>query len=183
VRIVYQGELTAAQFLRAPIPMPLEELAGKVSIKATLCCATQVDAAHPGNYTRAGMNVVFFPHDKKFDKKSKTPSKIKSDSFFQLKDFATEQELRHEAHKWETTLHQESKSKLGSSLSNPFFTIHYNAREGGAPTRSGEKVRYALVVSVSSPRTKDLYNRVVRRYATQIQPLIPLVQIPIRTQM
>lgn len=181
-RIVYQGELNPAQYLRAPIPLPGERLEGRVTIRATLCYATPVDAAHPGNYTRAGMDVVFFPHDQDFDENSPSPDKLRTDSFFQLKDFSTEQELRHQAHKWETTLHRSRKTKLGSSLSNPFFTIHYNARESGGPTRAADKVRYALVVSVTSPRTGDLYDRIVRRYATQIQPLAPIVQIPVRTR-
>lgn len=180
-RIVYQGELTPKQYLKALIPMPLEELEGNVEIKATLCYATPIDAAHPGNYTRAGMDVVFFPHDQRYDPDSKTPGKIKSDPYFQLKEFSNEQELRHDAHKWETTLHR-AKTKRASSLSNPAFTIHYNPREGGGPTGAAEKVRYALVVSVTSKNTKDIYDKIVRRYATQIQPLAPLIQIPVRTR-
>lgn len=181
-RIVFQGELNPAQYLRAPIPMPSEQMAGNVTIKATLCYATPVDPAHPGNYTRAGMDVVFFPHDQQYAEDSPSPDKLKSDPFFQLKEFSNEQELRHQAHKWETTLHREKKTKRASSLSNPFFTIHYNAREGSGPTRAAERIRYALVVSVSSPRTPDLYDRIVRRYATVIQPLTPLVQIPVRAR-
>ncbi len=180
-RIVYQGELTPKQYLKALIPMPTEALSGNVEIKTTLCYATPIDAAHPGNYTRAGMDVVFFPHDKRYDPESKTPGKIKSDPYFQLKEFSNEQELRHDAHKWETTLHR-VRTKRAASLSNPAFTIHYNPREGGAPTGAAEKVRYALVVSVTCKNAKDLYDKISRRYATQIQPLTPLVQIPIRAQ-
>jgi hypothetical protein len=180
-RIVYQGELTPKQYLKALIPLPVEDLEGYVEIKTTLCYATPIDAAHPGNYTRAGMDVVFFPHDERVDPESKTPGKIKSDPYFQLKEFSTEQELRHDAHKWETTLHR-AKRKLASSLSNPFFTIHYNPRQNSGPTSAAEKVRYALVVSVTCKNVKDLYDKIARRYQTQIQPLTPLVRIPIRTQ-
>lgn len=182
-RIVYQGELSPGRYLRAPIPMPAEQLEGDVSMKATLCYATPIDAAHPGSYTRAGIDIVFFPHDERFDEKSDNLTKVKSAAFFQLKEFSSEQELRSQAHKWETTLHRERMTKRGSSLSNPVFTIHYNAREGGASTRAADKVRYALVVSVNSKRTTDLYDRIVRRYATQIEPLAPVVQIPVRAQV
>jgi len=180
-RIVYQGELTPKQYLKALIPLPVDTLEGYVEIKTTLCYATPIDAAHPGNYTRAGMDVVFFPHDERVDPESKTPGKIRSDPYFQLKEFSAEQELRHDAHKWETTLHR-AKRKRATSLSNPYFTIHYNPRENGGPTSAAEKVRYALVVSVTCKNVTDLYDKIARRYQTQIKPLTPLVQIPIRTR-
>jgi hypothetical protein len=69
----------------------------------------------------------------------------------------------------------------GTSLRNPVFDIHYNARQGGAPTASAAKIRYALVVSVTAPRTADLYNKIVRRYATQLRPLQPVITVPIQT--
>ncbi len=178
-RVVYQGQLEPGQYMRARIPIPEEELAGKVAIRATFCYATGVDPDHPGNYTRSGLDVVFRPHDKKFDPNSDNPEHPVSDPFFQLKEFSTEHELRRDAHKWETTLHRE-KNKYGSSLRNPVFDIHYNAREASAPTRRRGRIRYALVITVISPRTGDLYNRIVQRYPTQLRPLVPVVQIPIR---
>ena len=51
-RIVYQGELAAAQFIRARIPLPSQQLSGMVTIRATLCYATVTDPQDPGNYTR-----------------------------------------------------------------------------------------------------------------------------------
>lgn len=179
-RIVYQGELTAGQYLRAKIPVPVEPLQGNVTIRATLCYTTKTDAHHPGNYTRAGIDVVFRPHDGIFDPKSEDPSNPKSDPFFRLKEFSSEKELRRDAHKWETTLHREKK-KRGSSLSNPVLDIHYNARQESGPTQAGERIRYALIITVVSRRTKDLYDRIVRRYPTQLRPLLPVVQIPVRT--
>lgn len=179
-RIVYQGELTPGQYLRARIPLPSKPLPGNVTLRATLCYATEVDSNHPGNYTRAGVDIVFRPHSKKFDPKAKDPTNAATDTFFQLKEFSTEKELRRDAHKWETTLHRE-KNKRGTSLHEPTFDIHYNAREGGAATSRAEKVRYALVISVTSKNVPDLYDQVVRAFPTQIQPLRPVVQIPIRT--
>ena len=180
-RIVYQGELTPGQYLRARVPLPAKELPGMITIRATLCYATKVDSNHPGNYTRAGVDVVFRPHSKKFDKNSKDPTNPSTDTFFQLKEFSTEKELRRDAHKWETTLHRE-KRKRGSSLHEPTFDIHYNAREQSAATSRADKVRYALVMSVICKKVPDIYDQVVRAFPTQIRPLQPLVKIPVRAR-
>jgi len=177
-RVVYQGEMTPGQYLRARIPVPEEPIKGNVIIRATFCYATHIDPDHPGNYTRSGLDVVFRPHDEKFDESSENSMNAVSDSFFQLKDFSNERELRRDAHKWETTLHRE-KTKRGTSLSNPVFDIHYNAREGGGPTRSRDRIRYALVITLTAKHMKDLYNRLMQRYPTQLRPLLPVVQIPV----
>lgn len=176
-RILYQGELSPAQYLRAQIPVPKEAMTGLVAIRATFCYATRTDPEDPGNYTRSGLDVVFRPHDGKPTDGLKHP---KPSPFFQLKEFALEQELRHDAHKWETALHRERRMQ-SAGLRNPVFDIHYNAREGGARATTPRKIRYALVVSVTAPKTPDLYNKIVRRYATQLRPLQPVIAIPIRT--
>lgn len=180
-RIVYQGELVPAQYLRAQIPLPQQELPGKVTIRATLCYATATDPDHPGNYTRSGLDIVFRPHDQKFDPKAEDPTHPKSDTFFQLKEFSTELELRRDAHKWETTLHRE-RTKYGSSLRNPVFDIHYNARRFSAPVSTSDKLRYALIITVRASKVSDLYDQIVRAYPTQLRPLVPQIQIPVRTQ-
>jgi hypothetical protein len=176
-RVLYQGELSPAQYLRAQIPVPKEAMTGLVAIRATFCYATRTDPQDPGNYTRSGLDVVFRPHDGKPTDGLEHP---KSSPFFQLKEFSVEQELRHDAHKWETTLHRERRLQ-SAGLRNPVFDIHYNAREGGARASTPPKIRYALVVSVTAPKTPDLYNMIVRRYATQLRPLQPILTIPIRT--
>lgn len=177
VRVLYQGELSAAQWIRAPIPLPTAALDGKVSIRATFTFATATDPQDPSNYTRSGLDIVFRPHDGKLDKKS---GQVKTRPFFQLKDYSTEEELRHQAHKWETLLHKEDRL-LGSSLSNPVFDIHYNARESGGPSKTAAKMRYALVVTIVAKKVPDLYDQIVQRYPTQLRPLTPVIQIPVRT--
>jgi len=175
-RIVYQGELTAGQYLRARIPLPAKTLPGRVTIRATLCYATKTDAHHPSNYTRAGVDVVFRPHDEKFKKSDQVHPD--TNPFFQLKEFSTEAELRSDAHKWEPTLHRE-RTKNGTSLKSPVFDIHYNAREGSAPS-GGDKIRYALVITVSCKNAPELYDQIVRAYRAEIEPLQPVVEIPVR---
>jgi hypothetical protein len=39
---------------------------GMVTVKAMLCYATKVDPHHPGNYTRAGLEVYFRPNEEAF---------------------------------------------------------------------------------------------------------------------
>jgi hypothetical protein len=180
-RVVYQGELVPGQYLRARIPMPPDRLAGLVTLRATFCYATATDPDHPGNYTRAGLEVIFRPDEKKFDKKAPDAHHPKSAPFFQLRDYSTEQELRRDAHKWETVLHREKRVR-GSGLLNPMFDVHYNAREGGAASTTSERIPYALVVTVTSSGTSDLYDKVVRRYRSQIQPLTPVLEVPVRVR-
>lgn len=178
VRVVYQGVLAPAQYLRAPIPLPAQSIQGMVTMRATFCYGTQTDPDHPGAYTRSGLEIVFRPHDQKFAKDATHP---KSAAFFQLKDFSTEDELRRDAHKWETVLHREKRMR-GSSLRNPVFDVHYNARDAGGPSATTDQIPYALVITVRAPCVRDLYDRVVRRYQTQLQPLLPVIEIPVRVR-
>ncbi len=179
VRVVYQGEISPAKYIRAPIPIPSEPINGMVNITATICYKSQTDPHHPGNYTRAGLEVTFRPNDEKFSRDSQVHPD--SSGFFGSSlPGATEDELRRDAWKWENCLHA-SKRKRGSSLHNPCFDIHYNARLEGKNFAPQENLNYAMVVTVHAKGVADLYNQVVRDYATQIEPLRPIMEIPVRT--
>jgi len=175
-RVVYQGELTASEPIRALIPVPVEPLEGMVSVHATMCFATAIDPAHPSNYTRSGVEIFFRPHS---TKRKGATLHAKTTAFFQVRNYSTELDLRRDAHKWETVLNR-TKSFQGASLKDPAFDIYYHAREGSQATKVAEKIRYALIVTVRSPRTADYYDRVLRRYRTQLTPLTPVIEIPIR---
>ena len=178
-RVVYQGEISPAKYIRAAIPVPSGPLQGFVSIKATICYKSQTDPHHPGNYTRAGLEVTFRPHDQKFSRDQQPHAD--SARFFGFHQLgATEEELRRDAWKWENCLHA-SIRKRGSSLRNPCFDIHYNARLEGRNFSPAENLKYAMVVTVQAKNIGDLYNQVVRQYATQIEPLRPILEIPITT--
>ncbi len=177
--IVYQGELRPASWVRMQVPIPAATMTGMVDLVATFCFASATDPQDPLNYTRSGLEVRFRPHDGK----RKDPNQLHADSshFFQAKDvFVDETDLRADAHKWETTLHKRRRMR-GVGLRNPVFDVHYNARAGGRNAKSAEKIPYALVLTVHSPKTKELYNKIVQRYQTIIEPLKPVVEIPIRT--
>ena len=177
-RVVYQGELTPAGYLRAQLPLPVEDLPGRVDIAATFCFATMTDPQDPGNYTRSGLEIVFRPNADRFAHDDAVVAK--SASFFGSTRGIPEVELRRDAHKWETTLHRRV-TKLGSTLKAPVFDIHYNARATGHATSSAPRIRYALVVTVRCPRVPDFYDRVLRAYATRLEALEPLIEIPITT--
>ncbi|MBI3441923.1 MAG: peptidase S8 and S53, subtilisin, kexin, sedolisin, partial [Proteobacteria bacterium] len=140
-------------------------LMGSVKISATCCFATEIDAAHPSNYTRSGIEITFRPNEDTRDANALHP---KTDTFFsQSKIYQTEDELRADAHKWETCLHA-TKTKRASSLKGPVFDIHYLARDEGRTDTQARKLYYALVVTVEAPKHKDLYDQVVRKYRARL---------------
>jgi hypothetical protein len=184
VRVVFQGRISASKYIRTPIPIPSAPLKGRVKIKATLCYATAVDPHHPENYTRSGLEVLFRPNKDKRTKDKVTGREsvnAATKTFFGSlnNEFQTEGELRRDALKWENCMHAE-KNFLATSLKDPVFDIHYNARmEGRNDTRSQE-IEYALVITVEAHKVLDLYDQVVRRYATTLEQLTPIIDIPVR---
>ncbi|MFN8579434.1 MAG: hypothetical protein U0163_00445 [Gemmatimonadaceae bacterium] len=178
--MLYQGELEAGRYLRAKIPVPSSALSGLVTISATFCYATQTDPQDPLNYTRAGLEVAFRPHQGKFTTSehgmSKNPS---TKSFFKSGAYQTEEALRRDAHKWEPCM-KSSVRVRAASLNDPVFDVHYNARRAGMTDGSAQPIPYALVVTVAND-SPDLYNKIAQRYRTMLEPLRPVIQIPIRS--
>ncbi|WP_439901431.1 S8 family peptidase [Microbacterium azadirachtae] len=177
VRVIYQGVLNPSKYLRARIPLPPAQLQGNVTIHATFTYATETDPEDPGNYSRAGLGVTFRPHDQIFaDPGAVDP---KSRSFFKRSAFDNEGSLRRDAQMWETTLNH-SETLRGSSLRNPVFDVHYNARSNGGTAQSARAIPYALVVTVQAKRERDLYDQVVRAFAGQLEALQPIIELPVR---
>lgn len=175
-RVVYQGELKPGKYLRVALPLPADSLNGNILLTATFCYASPTDPQDAAAYTRAGLDVVFRPHDGKVkDGKANADTK----GFFELKKYATEEERRSDMGKWETVLHG-AKRMRGSTLKNPVFDIHYNAREAGGKASGAEKIRYALIITVEAPKHADLYNDILRAYAKTLVPIQPKVSLPIR---
>lgn len=175
IRVVYQGELTASKYLRAEIPLPDGALLGMVNITATFCFATEIDSAHPGSYTRSGLEIFFRPNDEHSEEGA---LHARTNSFFsRSRLYQTEEKLRTDAHKWETCLHGSVRKRAGS-LKRPVFDIHYLSRDEGHADRHTAKIKYALVITVEAPRHPDLYDRIVRKYRNVLEPMVPL-QVPI----
>ena len=176
-RIVYQGHLTAGRYLRARVPLPAKPLDGKVTITATLCYATPIDPEFPAHYTQSGLEVVFRPHSGKYAKGSSVP---KTRSFFSPAAYAGEAERRTDGFKWENVLHA-SERMFARSLQEPVFDIHFIARErGGKASRPG-RIPYALLLTIES-NDPSLYDGIVTRYTTLLEPLKPVIELPIRVQ-
>jgi len=175
-RVVYQGELKPGKYLRASLPLPIGGLKGSICLKATFCYASPTDPQDAAAYTRAGLEVVFRPSDEKIkDGKANADTK----SFFDMKKYANKEERRSDMGKWETILHS-AKNMRGSTLKNPVFDIHYNAREAGHKASGAEKIRYALIITVEAPKHADLYSEILRAYAKTLVPIQPQVSLPIR---
>lgn len=180
VRVLYQGRLDAASFLRTPIPLPPRPLNGLVSITATFAIAVPVDSAFSENYTQAGLEVVFRPHSGRFGA-SDTQTIPASGSFFRLSDFSSESSLRRDAHKWETVLHR-SRRMQGRSLQAPVFDVHCLTRLGGSSSKTAAQIPYAAVITISAPQEPTLYNEVLQAYPGQLQAMLPVVDIPVLIQ-
>ncbi|MRT29971.1 S8 family peptidase [Herbaspirillum sp. CAH-3] len=172
VRVIYQGTLSAGQNLRAFIPFPSLPLNGRVTLRATLCFASQTDPEHAVNYTRAGLTVYFRP--KRASKKTMT-------FFSASKMYTSELQARTDEQKWETTLKQEHRFNA-ETLDDPLFDITYGARESGQSTDNSSlpPLPYAMVVTLIAEDTPGVYNNIRQRYQT-LQPVDIRQEVQIRT--
>lgn len=174
-RIVYQGELRPGKYLRAQLPVPGNGFRGKVAVRATFCFASPVDTESPDVYTRAGLEVVFRPDLKKFAKEAKTP---KSRSFFSPTAYADEAALRNDEGKWETVLSGQDRMN-GSTLGDPVFDIHYNARDQGDQSRETDPLKYALVITMEAPKMVNLHQEILAAYPGLLVPIQPDIELDI----
>ena len=174
-RVIYQGTIIPASYLRAQIPLPHGVLTGLITVTATLTFACEVDPQDPATYTRSGIEVVFRPHSERYANDAATNPTTRS--FFGAPSTSSELDLRTSGHKWETVLHDSHRFQP-RTLHNPTFDIHYLARQGGTSYPGAPEMRYSLVITLRAPRVPDLYNKVLQTYPTQLQALNP-VRIPI----
>lgn len=178
VRVIYQDEISPSQYRRIRLPLPQTGLKGKLTLTATFCFATEIDAGHPGNYTKSGLSIVFRPNKARFENVDSIHPK--SESFFKLKEmYSTSQILRSDANKWETCLHSRI-NKMGRSLNEPVFDIHYHTRTESRVAVNANKIRYALVVTIHVPKVEDFYDQVTQTYRNLLQPLTPVIALPVQ---
>ena len=178
ISVIYQGHLEPKKYVKAPIPIPIDGLSGKVKIKATLCYATNVDPNAPGSYTRSAIEVTLRPNMEKFrDKKSTRPTAI---PFFDHGRYESEMTLRDFGLKWDTVMSGEKSLLADKSIREPFFELHYIPREGMSPYYVVDRMPYALVVTVKAPKSTDIYAKVCARYRGKIRPISEVgVPIPV----
>lgn len=181
VRVMFQGVLSPAETIKAPIPLPHNQLKGNVDISATVVYLAPTNPQDTANYTSAGLDIVFRPHA---DKKTKDPGRqVHPDtkSFFSKNDYELfDDPLSYKAHIWETARTNKITMR-GTSLKDPAFNLHYNARDGvGNAGKNAQQIRYAMVITISAKNHPDLYNQVVNRYRALLEPLRPVIQVPVR---
>ena len=169
--VIYQGSINPGQPIRARIPFPTIALKGTVTIRATIGFVAKTDPAHPINYTKSGLNVIFRPKG----------AEKKTISFFNQDHYDTEQELRRDAQKWETCMSR-TRNFQKDTLDDPVFDIEYLTRDEGRPISADEvgALPYVLIVTVSVKNTTGIYNNILQRYKT-LQPIKLRSEIQIRS--
>lgn len=162
--VVYQGELKKSQHLRIPIPLPKGLDCTWVHLKATFCFNAITDPEHPLHYTRSGLDIVFRANEENI-KEGATHADTKT--FFSVSNlYETEEELREDAHKWETCISRKQKFKR-TTLSMPVFDVKYHAREkGGDSLEDLPPLNYSLVVSIRAEGDLNTYNLVLQQNQT-----------------
>lgn len=174
--IVYQGNLDPQKYIKVPIPVS-ENLTGRIRLKVTLCYATGVNAESPGNYTKSAIEVLLRPD---VDNMTKDPMRPKAKPFFDAKKYATEDELRREGLKWSTVMTGEKVFDAERTIEEPFLELHYVARDGVERDDDAQTIPYAMVITIIAPKTPDIYERVLQRYATKIRPIMEQeIQVPV----
>lgn len=174
VTIIYQGELKKSSGVRAAIPCPtaLLNTKTKVELNATLCFFTDIDHKHPVSYSKAGIEIVFRPHNDKFSINKETGEQsleAKSRTLFNKANIlGNEQTLRKDLFKWETC-YKVNDSFLTSSIKYPTLDIKYLTRNEGRPLSQKEMkelkpLSYSLVITLSSNKKCNLYEEVVNEY-------------------
>lgn len=154
VSVLYQGRIEAGSRLRIGVPVPPVAMGVGLTVTATFCFTSPVDAADPVNYTRHGLTVYFRPR-----------GSGSSAPFFSRGEYETESELRHDAHKWETVLHQ-TEHFQAHELLDACFDVDHGARDHGlaVSNEAAAALPYVLVVTVSTQKGEPIYNAVMQKY-------------------
>lgn len=95
--------------------------------------------------------------------------------------YATEEELREDSHRWETTLRSEHTFNK-DTLKDPCFDVIYYGRDCGMPVEVEDlpELAYVLIISLKAKDTPELYNNIRQRYQT-LQPIQIKQQIRLRS--
>lgn len=162
--IVYQGDLKPSQHLRIPIPIPEGADCKWIHLKATFCFNANIDPEHPIHYTRSGLVVSFRANEEKVKEGAEHAD---TKPFFSLGNlYETEDELREDAHKWETCISKSQRFKK-STLSAPVFDVKYHSREkGGEPDGVKQPLNYSLILSIRAEGETETYNMVLQQNQT-----------------
>lgn len=194
--LIYRGEIETGKY--AEFLIPWENIQqGKVKFQWTAAVLTDVDHLSSDDYTSSAVEVAFYPNRNRYsfenvnrqpldgvNKKTEIvdvaadPERATyllengwKQSGFPKSDpvdlqFKTEAELRADL-KWDS-LDTREVSKHAKNISEPTFHVHALGR---GSRNSGAKVKFALVLTVTTPGAEiDLYDTILNKYSA----LIPL---------
>ena len=176
--VVYQGTIGIQRHVRYPIPCPLGGFENRVAVTATFVIATPVDPEDAVSYSQVGAQITFRPkttgHPGFTDKGAEKLHP--SDGFFgQSQMYQTEQELRDDAHRWESVKRHTRRFNAGT-LDEPVFDIEHLVRLNGGAGKRVPDIPYALIVTIHEKGNDELYNDILSAHAT-LRALTPRIQI------
>lgn len=182
--IIYQGNLPVGTHLRVPIPIPNNTTQGYITISTTILISPEIDPGFLGTYTESGFLTVFRKDCERYrhypdGRRSVHP--ISSPFFSESSMYGVgEYELREGGLKWEPCA-KSSRRFRAVTLNKPCFDIYHHSREEGLSTQRARPIPYALIVTIFAPRIRNLYDQVLRNYATVLVPIQPRLRIQIPT--
>jgi hypothetical protein len=203
VTVVFQGDILPTRIVRLPIPWPQRvKIPGKVQVTWTVASLAPVDPTHPSDYTSCCLEETFYPHGKRFtfspaagktgkkknlhvdDNKPEIQALLKKgwkQSSFPLtesgNEYKDEIDRRALDCKWEPLVRR-TKSKMASSIYDPFMTLHAIGRNGASA-----RFDYVVVVTLRAESfTGDLYAEIRHRYPA-LAPIRVRTEAEIRVQI
>lgn len=177
--VVFQGELGLQSMRRYPIPCPASPFERRVEISATFVVASPVEPEDAVTYTQVGAQIFFRPNteiDPGVNESGK-PKPYPTKPFFgNGEQFQSEQELREDAHRWESVKRATRKFNA-STLAKPVFDIQHHARSHGGSANRDASVPYALIVTVREKGNSELYDDILRNYVS-LHAMAPDISVP-----
>ena len=184
VTILYEGVLGAPMTAKLPVFSPgIEKVKGNVTITWTIATVVNPDINDVDAYSGNGIEDTFYPHSYKYTfrrgKESESLNLLEEGSSARkqklidngytkammpnsraAKKYKNENELRNIDFKWDTAI-KKTVTMRGSSLYEPFITVHALGRNG----HKGDDVRYFMVVTIEAPNYYgSMYDEILRAY-------------------
>lgn len=204
VTVLYEDQLDRDQMVALMLPVPDGALDGmNVWIRWTLAFTSPTDPTDAVDYTRAGIEIQFRPHARRYS--FTFPGESGLHGPLDVQDQAAEvQQLlrdgarpsahpatrppgsarlleaeRREEGKWETMI-QLTHRMRGSGLFRPRLDLSFLARDSGSLVREAvPPLDYSLLVTIRGRVGADIYDRVRTEYAI-LTPLVAEVPLRIR---
>jgi hypothetical protein len=204
VTLLYEDQLDRDQMVALVLPVPDGALDGmNVELRWTLAFTSPTDPTDAVDYTRAGIEIQFRPHARRYTFTQPGRSEVEGplDTQEQAAEVSAllragwhpsthpatrppgsarliEAQLR-EGGKWETMV-QLTHHMRGTGLFRPRLDLSFLARDSGSLIRDAvPPLEYSLLVTIRGRSGIDLYDRVRTEYAV-LTPLVAQVPLQIR---